>query len=335
MSFDKALTADAGMSGKLRDNGWQFLPKASLQYSLTDGKGNVYLSVAKGYRSGGYNIQAYSDLSQTSLQRAMMTGTKAYSIETINSLPMSNEEKEKIIADIEKKMDPVTPDVPNFETLAYKPEYTWSYELGTHLNLLDNLLQLDLAAYYMKTRDQQLARFTQSGMGRVTVNSGRSRSTGLEATIKALLFEKRLTLVGGYSLTHATFTSYDLGENKQGENIDYSGNRVPFVPRHNFNLSGDYRHPLKNKIIRAVNLGADLRGAGEVFWDEANSRRQPFYVNLAVRAGVVLSHDVRLEIWARNLSNSRYTTFSFESMGRRYAQYCTPRHLGVDVSWKF
>ena len=54
----------------------------------------------------------------------------------------------------------------------YKPEYNWSYELGTHLSLFDGKLQADLAAFYMQTYDQQLSQMAECGLGRITVNAG-------------------------------------------------------------------------------------------------------------------------------------------------------------------
>ena len=70
-------------------------------------------------------------------------------------------------------------------------------------------------------------------------------------------------------------------------------------------------------------------------WDEANSFSQDFYANLALRFGEELSGNVSIEAWGRNLTASRYATFSFDSMNRRFAQYNAPRHFGVDVKWRF
>ncbi|MDQ9825805.1 hypothetical protein RFZ44_21110, partial [Acinetobacter sp. 163] len=93
-------------------------------YRLPNELGNVYFSVAKGYRSGGYNIQAYSDLCQSLLQRDMMLSVKDYSIATINKLPMPEAMKENAIKGMTAVLDKYTPQVPDAGTLHYKPEYT-------------------------------------------------------------------------------------------------------------------------------------------------------------------------------------------------------------------
>ncbi len=336
MQIETDLAANPALKGNLYDHSWQVLPKAALNYTLPQNKGNVYFSVAKGYRAGGYNIQAYSDLSQNLLQREMMLGVKDFSTETINRLPLPEPVKQNALKGMSAILDKHTPAQPAIQTLAYKPEYTWSYELGTHLNLLGNDLQLDFSTFYMKTRDQQLARFAESGMGRVLVNAGRSRSCGVEVALRSMLLADRLQLAATYGYTQAVFTNYNLGTNQQGgETIDYTDNRVPYVPEHTFSASVDFRQPLQHDFFHAFSVGADVRGAGSVMWNEANTFSQDFYANLATRIGVELAGNVRVEAWARNLTASRYATFSFDSMNRRFAQYNTPRHFGIDVKWHF
>lgn len=55
----------------------------------------------------------------------------------------------------------------------YKPEYSWNYEVGSHLTLWEGRLWADVAAFYMDTRDQQLSQFAESGLGRITINAGK------------------------------------------------------------------------------------------------------------------------------------------------------------------
>ena len=50
------------------------------------------------------------------------------------------------------------------ETISYKPEESWNYEAGAHLNLLDGKLHADVAVYYMKIRNQQLSKEPYDGL---------------------------------------------------------------------------------------------------------------------------------------------------------------------------
>lgn len=333
--YTASLEADPALRGKHSHDTWQVLPKASINYTLPRSLGNVYLSVAKGYRSGGYNIQSYSDLSQTQLRRSMMGGIKQFSAETIERLPLPESAKEAATAAMNAAIDGQTPAAPDIATLYYKPEYTWSYEFGLHHNLADKMLQLDLSAFYMKTRDQQIARFTGSGLGREMVNAGRSRSCGVEVSARSQLLDDRLRISATYGYTNAEFTDYDLGTDRNGQPVDYTGNRVPFVPAHTFSASIDFRQPFSRGALKALSVGADTKGAGSVVWDEANTWSQKLYATLGARLGIELPAGLSIEAWGRNLTASRHAVFSFESMNRRFAQYGTPRHFGVDLRWHF
>ena len=339
MQFATDLEADASLNSSLSHHSWQLLPKGALNYALPRGLGNIYVSVAKGYRAGGYNIQSYSDLSQQLLRRQMMLGVRQYSEQVIRQIPdedMPDAKKDKIIAIMTGVLDHVTPQAPDASTLYYKPEYTWSYEAGIHHNLADKMLQLDLAVFCMKTRDQQIARFAQSGMGRVMVNAGRSRSTGVEVGLRSQLAHDRLTLTANYGYTHAKFTRYDLGTSASGTRVDYTGNRVPFVPQHTFSASADAELPVSpDNFVRTFAFGADVKGAGSIMWDEANAFGQKFYATLGAHVGATLAGNVQLNLWARNLTGTRYATFAFDSMGHRFAQYAAPRSFGLDVKWHF
>ena len=328
---DRSLSASADLAGRSREDAWQLLPKVALQYELPGGGGNVYAAVAKGCRAGGYNIQSYSDLAQNQLRRAMMQGVQAASEEVIMAMPgLPEAAKEGIVAAMQQAMAPHVPAEPRAAELYYRPEQTWSYEAGAHLNFLGGALQLDAALFLMETKDQQLAQFARSGLGRTTVNAGRSRSCGAELALRAALLGDRLHLSAAYGYTHAAFTDYAAGEG-----LDYAGNRVPFAPEHGMSVSADFRQPLRLRWLRAVTAGAAVQGAGRIWWDEANRYSQPFYATLAARVGMEFPGGVGLTLWGRNLTAARYDTFSFESMSRRYAQAADPLHFGFDVSLRF
>lgn len=265
----------------------------------------------------------------------MMQAVVDYSTQTINALPLPEAQKQGAIRGMTSVIEANMPANPNVSSLYYKPEYTWSYEIGTHLNPIRHTLQIDLSAFWMKTRDQQLARFTASGLGREMVNAGRSRSIGVEASVRSLLLVDRLMLNATYGYTNSTFTNYFLGTTSDGNLLDYTGNRVPYVPRHTFSVSADFRQPLQSSWLKAFAIGADVKGAGSVMWDEANTFSQSVYATLGGRIAFELPANINIAIWARNLTDSHHATFSFDSMNHRFAQYGAPRHFGVDVKVHF
>ncbi len=319
MMPETPLTVLSRYQGKLDKDYVQLLPKFALQYDFTSGAGNVYATVSKGYRSGGYNIQMFSELLQSSLRNDMMRQSKA---EIMQKVP-------EAYAQMVGKYFPDAGENPEVQSaVEYKPEYTWNYEIGTHLNLLDNKLQADMAVFYMNTKDQQLSKMAESGLGRVTVNAGESESYGIEASLRANL-NRHFQLQGSYGYTHATFDKYDAGEGK-----DYSGNYVPFVPMHTLNAGGAYSFFFRNSWLQSLTIGANATGAGKIYWTEQNNASQDFYTSLNAYVSFQ-TKTIQIDFWGHNLTDNDYTTFYFESMSRGFEQRCKPLQVGIDLKWHF
>ena len=213
---------------------------------------------------------------------------------------------------------------PSTEQVVYKPEYSWNYELGTHLTLFDNTLQVDAATFLMLTKDQQIARFADSGLGRKMVNAGKSRSYGVETSLRWTP-DHHLAISGNYGFTHATFTDYDGGA---GE--DYTGNYIPFVPMHTANLDAAYRF-LPNSSW-ALTIGANCTGVGRIYWTEQNNHSQPFYMVTGARLTFETSR-LSVMLWGKNLTGTSFRTFYFESAGRGFEQHGKPFQMGIDIKY--
>ena len=151
---------------------------------------------------------------------------------------------------------------------------------GSHLSLFNGKLKTDLAAFYMDTHDQQIAKFVNSGLGRMMVNAGSSESYGVEASFLASI-NKNLNMNVSYGYTHSTFKKYDGGTTSSEEQIDYSGNYVPFVPRHTMNAGANYSFFFdKSNWMQSLTLGMSYTGAGKIYWTEKNNVSQSFYGTL-------------------------------------------------------
>ncbi|MBR1889463.1 MAG: TonB-dependent receptor [Alloprevotella sp.] len=329
------FASDAFFAGRHHHGAWQLLPKVAVQYDLPNDRGNVYFSVTKGYRSGGYNLENYSDLSQSILRRKMMLQVQDYSVQTITNLPsLSEESKQAAISGMNAVIARQIPAEPSVAQLAYKPEYSWNHEVGAHLNLKPRILTADVALFWLQTHDLQMARFAEQGFGREIRNAGGGRTLGAEISLKALLFSQRLMLAGTYGYAHSKFREYNLGQH-DGVEVDYKGNIVPYAPRQTLMATAFFRQPLENDILQAVGIGADVKAAGPIWWDEANTFKSPFTAQVGMQMRMEFAHNVQLTLWGRNLTNCHYTAFSFESMSRRFAQYGTPRYYGIDLQVRF
>ncbi|MBQ4483922.1 MAG: TonB-dependent receptor [Prevotella sp.] len=297
----------------------QLLPKIGLTYQLGEQAGNIYALVSKGYRAGGYNIQMFSDILQTDLNANQQNAMRGdYDV------PHSPDDYDQIE-----------------QTIAYKPETSWNYELGAHLNLFGGSVHADIALYYMQVRNQQLSQMTpESNYGRKMVNAGKSHSCGLEATLRGKAFDNALDWGATYAFTNAKFDEYDdvilisTGLQTASQIVpmrSYKDNFVPFIPRHTMSAMADYH-------IGNFTIGANLAGQGKTWWDEANTFSQKFYATLGAHADYDFG-PVIVSLWARNITDTKFNTFAIQSSaagGTRYfAQRATPFHAGIDLRMHF
>lgn len=295
----------------------QWLPKVGLTYRLDSKGSNVYAIVSKGYRAGGFNIQMFSDILQAELQGAAQSARGEVVLQH-DATAYRNIR----------------------ETIAYKPEESWNYEFGAHLNLLDGL-HLDLTGYYMQIRNQQLSVFaSQYGFGRMMVNAGKSYSCGIEATLRGSAFDNRLTWGATYGYTRAVFKDYVDSTSVDGQlkAVDYKDKRVPFVPEHTLAAHADYRFDIGDGLLKSVTLGANVAAQGRTWWDEENTYGQKFYATLGAHLDADLK-PVVVSLWARNLTNTNYNTFAIKSSfggdTSYFAQRGNPFQAGVDVRVHF
>ena len=279
--------------GNLDNQYFPILPKFSIDYRF-NGVNNVYVQVSRGYRSGGYNIQMLSDY----LQSAMMS----------NKGDIQNDSSVNL-------------------AIKYKPEYSWNYEVGAHLTIPGTDINIDAAAFYMRVKNQQVARFVESGLGRYTTNAGKSRSCGVEFSARGQVINN-LSFAVNYGYTHATFREYFSNEkvyDKTGKAVlqvvDYKGRHVPFAPENTFSAGLQYSFPLErgggyydsDNPRREIRVEVEYTGSGRTFFTEANDVSQKFYGLLNARVVVQLGRNLEIDVWGRNLLNKDYAVFYFDS----------------------
>ena len=83
-----------------------------------------------------------------------------------------------------------------------------------------------------------------------------------------------------------------------------------------------------------IEFDANLRGTGEIYWNEENTVKQLFYAILSTSVTFMKSN-CSLQLWGQNLTNTKYTTFYFVSMKNEFVQRAKPIRLGVTVRFNF
>lgn len=296
-------TIDIDDHGNLSDHFLEFVPKFTLSYSLPmRSASTVYASVGKGYKSGGYNTQMFSEILQQKMMSVMMSQMPGMSQGSAGT----------------------EPDVDNI--ISYRPERSWNYELGAHIACAEGRVMTDLALFYIDCRDQQLTMFPdESTTGRITTNAGRTRSFGAEVQIR-FNPDTHWSVNASYGYTNAKFRRFIDGPE------DYSGKYVPYAPVNTLFLSATYRHAVADGFNLSYN--ANCRAVGRIYWNEANTQRQPMYALL----GFSVQADwkwLSVEAWMKNVTGTRYDTFWFQSLGSSFLQRGFPRRYGITLRMHF
>lgn len=164
---------------------------------------NLYLTVSKGYKAGGFNTQMFSDVLQQEMTAAMGFG-RTYDVDDV---------------------------------VTYEPEQSWNYELGGHFSCMEGAVRGDFALFWIDCRNQQLTVFPEgSTTGRLMTNAGRTRSFGAEAAVRFTPW-RNLGIDTSYGYTDARFVRYDDGQE------DFGGNRIPYAPQHTFSARAVWTLP--------------------------------------------------------------------------------------------
>ena len=300
---------DSSLDHEVSDDYGQLLPKFGLNLKIDELGSNVYATVSKGYRAGGYNIQMFSDVLQTELN-----ANRNQAMRGDYHIPHTEEDYQRID-----------------KTIAYKPETSWNYEAGAHLNLFDHMLHFDLSAFYMKVTNQQLSVMAGNyGFGRMMVNAGKSHSCGIEAALRGQLFDGKFDWAMSYGYTRSKFDEYVDGEGEDA--VDYKGKYVPYVPQHTMAAMADYR------LTDWLALGANVNAQGKTYWDNANTYSQKLYAVLGAHVDLNFKA-FNVSFWGRNLTDTNYNTFAVDNSAtgtkEYFAQRGNPFQCGVDVRFHF
>lgn len=275
--------------GELSRHFLELLPKLSVLYEIpTDCMFNVYASVTKGYKAGGFNTQMFSDVLQQKLMNIMGIGS-TYDVASI---------------------------------IGYKPEKSWNYELGSKLESADGKLSAELSLFYIDCRDQQLTMFPDgSTTGRIMTNAGKTRSFGAELSA-SYRFSERVSVNGSYGFTDARFRKFYDGI------ADYAGKFIPYAPRNTLFLQAVWQIPLGDGFFKSLTFDANMRGTGRVYWNDSNSTWQNFYALLGASA-TLQGKGWQFQLNGENLTNTKYSTFYFVSIGNEFRQRGKPLRIGA------
>ena len=294
-------------AGDISNFYFQVLPKISALYRIGDDgdklSGQVYANVSKGYKSGGFNTQIFSDILQNKMMTDMM-GALGVHLDSEG-------------------------DGPEARNTTYKPETCMNYEVGGRLAFSGggHRLKAGVSAFYLRCRNQQITVFPAGkGTGRMMANAGRSRSCGVEAEFSWAW--KGLSVQASGSILNAVFKEYNDGRN------DYSGNVIPYSPSSTLFALAAYSFVFDHPFFRNLEVSADVAGTGKIVWDEAGEFSQdPYYIlGAGLRLGLPYSS---VYLRGANLTGTEFDTFYFKSVGNSFFQRGKPFRVTIGVDFEF
>lgn len=264
-------------------------PKLSVLYDA--GALKLFGTVSKGYKSGGFNTQIFSDILQNKMKTDLMA-----------EFGIHLDSEQEITA----------------RNTKYKPETCINNEAGFKFNKTfgEHSITMNGSVFYIDCNNQQITIFPPGKTtGRMMANVGKSYSFGQEAELSWKW--RSLELSASYGHIQAKFTRYNDGNN------DYSGNTIPYSPEHTLFSRVSYIFKTDNDILRNIAVGLDFNGLGKIYWNEENSLYQKFYGTLG--CDIDLSFK-KFSIYARaeNLTGTEYNTFYFKSVGKSFFQSGKP-----------
>jgi outer membrane receptor protein involved in Fe transport len=298
------LFADT-LKNNLSVNFSQLLPKVALKYEWTS-RQFVYGNISRGFKAGGYNVQMFADLVDKGTQNPAATTRDA----VMNSI-------------------------------SYKPEYSWNYELGGQCLTMNNRLKTAVSLFYIDLSNIQITQFVPNGMGRKISNAGAAVSKGFEVSADANL-GCGFSVAANYGYAHATFSNYSdtlqttdpVTHKTTYTRADYKGKYIPYAPQNTLSGSASYEHTFKNALIDHVMATVQYTGVGKIYWTEANDIAQNFYSQVNAKVAVSKS-GLELELWAKNLLDTRYNAFYFNASGSQFFQQGKPLQLGATLKFEF
>ena len=178
-----------------------------------------------------------------------------------------------------------------------EPSRTRSFELGLKGRHAD--WSFDASAYVSPVENEIVT--VRQGSQNEFVNAGKTDKKGVELAGSVRVFD-HLQIGGSYAYSDYTFDKFSepVRTGFVTTNVDRSGNRLPFAPRHQYSLFAQYEHP--------TGFRGRLQASswGEYWMDNANSEKYGGYdLVTSLMLGYEMGHH-SLTLNVENLTDKRY-----------------------------
>ncbi len=213
--------------------------------------------------------------------------------------------------------NPIVCGLPN--ELAYRPDTTNNFEIGAKTQWFDRRLTLNVAAYYIKWQDPQVASVTKNGFQGITINGGGAETKGVEILLAGQVSE-HLSLRANYAYTDPELTSLTANlvqslSSPTGFEDGQPGDRLPGSPHHTGSIGADFNYPLPSGL--SIKASYTATGQSNVL-TKTGGRGNAYVIPGFVR------HDASVAIAGDSWSLTAYVNNIFDKYSESGASYYSP-----------
>lgn len=211
----------------------------------------------------------------------------------------------------------------------YDSEVTDGIELGLKTSYWDGRARTNIAAFYTKIEDIQIAQFV--GLRYTVLNASEATTYGLEVENTFLLTEGLTFKADVNWLPHAEY-----GDDPTIDPV-ISGQRMVQAPKLIGNLGLNYETDISSNFALAVN--GQYSYQGERRTDSSGTHVADSYglINGSISL-ISLNNGWQVDLWGQNLTNEDYTMITFATPfieGDRNGYIGAPRTYGLTLRGKF
>lgn len=198
----------------------------------------------------------------------------------------------------------------------FKPEKSWTYELGAKTKLFDGLLTSSLSVFHVKKQNVLATNPVDTAFN---IANGEEKSRGVEIDLGAQPAE-RLNLKLAYTYSHARVTKGD-----------YQGVRILNSPKNSANLLASY--DLWQSGEQKIGLGGNIQYMSSRSGSMAdNGFNLPAYTIANINAYYEASSNLRFQVTLNNVFNKTYYASSY---AQQWVTPGNPREVFLTVNYKF
>ena len=224
---------------------------------------------------------------------------------------------------------------------SFGPDSLINYEIGAKNEFLNRKLRLNAAIYQINWSKIQVQALDNTQAFVFTTNAGTARVRGFELEAEAILAQGLEFDIGG-SFMDAVLTE-DQPDVNINPSLGSSGDRLPNVPRVQFNASLTYAFQVGNGADMSLRADVNYRGKTNTQFNTSTPNTIPIGFNVPLDAYELVNlranlnwKDWGVSLFAKNVFDKRSQVDAIASSQDPLALITSrPRTIGVSVTRKF